>query len=53
MITSLAQLKALELEYKEMYLRGTALEEEYAEVKAHRLLVEDALGIGEKHIEST
>ena len=49
MITNLAQLKALEVEYREMLEFGTVLESEYAEVVAMRKLIEDVRGVA-RHI---
>ena len=44
---NLAQLKALEIDCKEMYFRGTATHDEYAELKAFRVMIERALGVGQ------
>ena len=46
MLTNLAQLKALEVEYREMYEFGTVLWSELAEVVAMRKLIESVRGIG-------
>jgi len=46
MLTNLAELKALEVEYREMYKFGTVLRSELAEVSAMRRLVESVRGIG-------
>lgn len=46
MFTNLAELKALEVEYREMYEFGTVLRSELAEVVAMRKLVETVRGIG-------
>jgi hypothetical protein len=46
MFTNLAELKALEVEYREMYKFGTVLYSELAEVVAMRKLIESVRGIG-------
>jgi hypothetical protein len=46
MLTNLAELKALEVEYREMYEFGTVLRSELAEVVAMRKFVESVRGIG-------
>jgi|WetSurMetagenome_2_1015567.scaffolds.fasta_scaffold1445068_2 hypothetical protein len=43
---TLSGLKNIEVEYREMYERGTVLRSELAEVVAMRKLLESALGIG-------
>lgn len=46
MITDLAQLKAMEVEYREMYKFGTVRYSELAEIVAMRKLIESVRGIG-------